>query len=59
MALFLLENMDFLDFRVIFKVWLNQTFSNFHTVLWIIKYKLSSITVYFTITVPELWPFLS
>jgi hypothetical protein len=53
MALFLLENRDFLGFRVIFKVWLNQTFSNFNTMLWIIKYKLSSITVYFIITVPD------
>jgi hypothetical protein len=59
MALFLLENRDFLDFRMIFKVWLNQIFSNFNTMLWIIKYRLSSITVYFTFTVPELWPFFS
>jgi hypothetical protein len=29
MALFLLENRDFLGFRMIFKVWLNQIFSNF------------------------------
>jgi hypothetical protein len=28
MALFLLENRDFLGFRMIFKVWLNQIFSN-------------------------------
>ena len=33
MALFLLENRDFLDFRMIFKVWLNQIFSNFNTML--------------------------
>jgi hypothetical protein len=31
MALFLLENRDFLGFRMIFKVPLNQIFSNFHT----------------------------
>ena len=59
MALFLFENRDFLGFRMIFKVWLNQIFSNFHTMLWTIKYMLSSITVYFTFTVPELWPFFS
>jgi hypothetical protein len=58
MALFLLENRDFLGFRMIFKVWLNQIFWNFNTMLWTIKYRLSSITVYFTFTVPELWPFL-
>jgi hypothetical protein len=28
MALFLLENRDFLGFWMIFKVWLNQIFSN-------------------------------
>jgi hypothetical protein len=59
MALFLLENRDFLDFRMIFKVGLNQIFSNFNTMLWTIKYRLSSITVYFTFTVPELWVFFS
>ena len=57
MALFLLENKDFLGFRKIFKEWLNQIFSNFNTMLWTIKYRLSSITVYFTFTVSELWPF--
>ena len=51
-ALFLLENRDFLGFRMIFKVWLNQIFSNFNTMLCIIKYSWSSITVYFTFTVP-------
>ena len=45
-------------FRIIIKVPLNQIFSNFHT-LWIIKYRLSLITVYFTFTVHELWPFFS
>jgi hypothetical protein len=61
MALFLLENRDFLGFRMIFKVWLNQIFSNFNIILWTIKYRLkkSSITVYFTFTVPELCPFFS
>ena len=58
-ALFLLENRDFLGFRMIFKVWLNQIFSNFHTMLWTIKYRLNSITVYFTFTITELWPFFS
>jgi hypothetical protein len=57
MALFLLENRDFLGFRMIFKVWLNQIY--FNTMLWTIKYRLSSITVYFTFTVHELWPFFS
>jgi hypothetical protein len=28
MALFLIENRDFLGFQMIFKVWLNQIFSN-------------------------------
>jgi hypothetical protein len=50
MALFLLENRDFLGFRMIFKVLLNQIFSNFNTMLWTIKYRLSLITVYFHIT---------
>jgi hypothetical protein len=51
MALFLLENRDFLGFRMIFKEWLNQIFLNFNTILWTIKCRLSSITVYFTVTV--------
>ena len=46
-------------FRIIIKVWLNQIFSNFQTLLCTIKYRLSLITVYFTFTVPELWPFFS
>ena len=46
-------------FRMIITVPLNQIFSNFKTMLWTIKYRLSSITVYFTFTVPELWPFFS
>ena len=33
MALFLLENRDFLGFRMIFKIYLNQIFSNFSTML--------------------------
>jgi hypothetical protein len=37
MALFLLENRDFLGFQMIFKVWLNQIFSNFNTMLLTIK----------------------
>ena len=43
MALFLLENKDFLGFRMIFKVPLNQIFSNFNTMLYTIKYRLSLI----------------
>jgi hypothetical protein len=58
MALFLLENRDFLGFRTIFKVLLNQMFSNFDTMLYTIKYRLSSIMVYFTFTVHKLWSFL-
>ena len=46
MTLLLLENMDFLGFRMIFKVWLNQFCSNFNIRLWTTKYRLSSITVY-------------
>ena len=46
-------------FRIIIKVPLNQIFSNFHTLLCIIKYRLNLITVYFTFTVHELWPFFS
>jgi hypothetical protein len=57
MALFLLENGDFLGFRMIFKVPLSQIFSNFNTMLYTIKYRLSLIMVYFTFTVHELWPF--
>jgi hypothetical protein len=56
---FLSENRDFLGFRMIFKVWFDQIFSTFNTMLWTIKYRLSSITVYFTFTVHELWPFFS
>ena len=52
MALFLLENRDFLGFPMIFKVWLNQIFSNFNTMLYAIKYRLSLIMV---ITVHKLW----
>ena len=59
MTFFLLENRDFLGFRMIFKVWLNQIFSIFNSMLWTIKYRLISNTVYFTFTVPELWPFFS
>jgi hypothetical protein len=43
--------------RILIKVPLNQIFSNFHTLLCTIKYRLSLITVYFTFTVHELWPF--
>jgi hypothetical protein len=45
-TLFLLENRDFLGFWMIFKVWLNQIFSNFHTILWTIKRRLISISVF-------------
>ena len=55
----LLENRDFLGFRMIFKVPLNQIFSNFHTILYTIKYRLSLIMVYFPFTVHKLWPFFS
>jgi hypothetical protein len=37
MALFLLENKEFLGFRMIFKVPLNKIFSNFNTMLYAIK----------------------
>jgi hypothetical protein len=40
MALFLLENRDFLGIRMIFKVPLNQIFSNFNTMLYTIKYRI-------------------
>jgi hypothetical protein len=53
------KNRDFLGFRMIFKVWLNQILSDFNTILRTNKYRLSSITVNFTFTVPELWPFFS
>jgi hypothetical protein len=49
---------DFLGFWMIFKVPLNQMFSNFNTMLCTIKYRLSSIMVHFTFTVPELWSFV-
>ena len=39
MALFLLENRDFLGFQMIFKVQLNQIYSNFNTMLYTIKYR--------------------
>ena len=54
MALFLLENRDFLGFRMIFKVPLNQIFSNFSIMLYTIKYRLCLIMVYFTFTVHKL-----
>ena len=59
MALFLLENNDFLGFQMIFKVQLNQIFSNFNTMRCTIKYRLSLIMVKLTFTVHELWPFFS
>ena len=59
MVLFLLENRDFLGFRMIFKVRLNQIFSNFNTMRCTMKYRLSSIMVKLTFTVHELWPFFS
>jgi hypothetical protein len=46
MALFLLENRDFLGFRMIFKVRLNQIFSNINTMRCTIKYRLSSIDIH-------------
>jgi hypothetical protein len=57
MTLFLFENRDFLGYRTIFKVPPNQIFSNFNTMLYTIKYRLSLIMVYFTFTVHKLWPF--
>jgi hypothetical protein len=59
MAVCLLENKDYLGFQMIFKVYLNEIFSNCNTRLWTNKYRLRSITVYFTFTVPELWAFFS
>ena len=59
MGLFLLENRDFLGFRMIFKVWLNQIFSNFNTMLYAIKHRLNLIMVYLAFTVHKLWPFFS
>ena len=59
MALFLLENRNFLGFLMIFKVRLNQIFSNFNTMRCTIKYRFSSIMVKLTFTVHELWPFFS
>jgi hypothetical protein len=50
LPIFDIENRDFLGFLMIFNVWLNQIFSNVNTMLWTIKYRLSSITVYFTFT---------
>jgi hypothetical protein len=57
MAPFLLENRDYLGFQMIFKVWLNQIFPNCNIRLWTNKYRLRAIAVYFTFSVPELWPF--
>jgi hypothetical protein len=54
MALLLLENRDLFGYRMMFKVWLNQIFENFDTVLWKSKYRLNSIMVYFTFNLPEL-----
>ena len=56
MALFLLENRDFLGLRMIFKVRLNQIFSNFNTMRCTIKYRFNLIMVKLTFTVHELWP---
>jgi hypothetical protein len=47
-ALFLLENRNFLGFWMIFKVWLNQIFSNFNTMLWTIKYRLKTYILWYT-----------
>jgi hypothetical protein len=49
MALFLLENRDFLGFRMIFKVWLNQIFSNFNTMLWTLGHNSGTINVKYTV----------
>ena len=46
-------------FGIIIKVPLSQIFSSFHTLLCTIKYRISLITVYFTFTIYELWPFFS
>jgi hypothetical protein len=46
-------------FGIIIQVPLNQVFSNFHTLLCTIKYRLSLITVHFTFTVHELWSFFT
>jgi hypothetical protein len=54
MALFLLENRDFLGFRMIFKVRLTQIFSNFNTMRRTIKYRLNLIMVKLTFIVHEL-----
>ena len=59
MAHLLLEKRDLLDFRMIFEIWFNQIFQKFNTIPWNIKYRLSSITVYLTYIVPELWTFVS
>ena len=56
---FLLENRDFLGFRMIFKITFNQIFANFHTMLYTIEYRLSLIMVYFPFTVHKIWPFFS
>jgi hypothetical protein len=47
----ILENSDFQGFRMVFKVRLNQIFSNFNTMRCTIKYRLSSIMVKLTFTV--------
>jgi hypothetical protein len=57
-TIYIKTNRDILGFRMIFKVPLNQIFSNFNKMLYTIKYRLCLITVYFKFTVPELWPFL-
>jgi hypothetical protein len=59
MAICLLKKWDFLGFRMIFKVLLNQILQDFNTMRWNIKYSLSSIALYFTFAVPELWAFVS
>jgi hypothetical protein len=47
----LLENRDFLGFQMIFKVPLNQIFSNFNTILYTITYRSSLIMVYCTFVI--------
>jgi hypothetical protein len=49
MALFLLENRDILEFRMIFKVWLNEIFSNFNKMPVNVKHTIIELNLYLTV----------
>jgi hypothetical protein len=54
---FSFENRDFLGFRMIFKVWLNQFFQTLTQCCGPLNTGEVQFRSYFTFNVPQLWPF--